>query len=558
MIDIAKLKEKTKSLNIMYVEDDPNSREQLNTILEMLFARVTTAENGQEAWETYQNGEYDLVITDINMPKMNGIELMKNIKSANPTQKVIIVSAHDSGEFLLSAIREDVDNFILKPVEIEQFEGAIYKVATAIHNEKLQHYYQQELESEVENKTKELMQQAVTDKLTGLFNRSRLNMMLSQDGEKILMMLNIDNFDNINAAYGYDNGDLILQKIAYFLAENIHPNATLFRLGHDEFTFLFIGNEIDEVESYAKELQKKILQNPITHEEIIVKFTATIVLAQGEKDLLKNVHIAFKETRAIGKNRIGIYRYNPSIELHQQQILECMYILRDVLEKGQVIPYYQAIINNKTKKVEKYECLARIIYKNEVLMPQYFIETAEQMGVLPDITRLMIEKSFKYFKDRKEEFSVNISESDLNDGYLEEFLKENIVKFGIKPSRVVLEVLEGISSSGAQKNIDQLLDFKKLGFQLAIDDFGVQNSNFERVHRLKVDYIKIDGSFIMNIDKDINSYYVAKTIADFSKSIGAKVIAEYVHSKKVHKKVMELGIDYSQGYYFAEPLEQIE
>lgn len=557
MINLLKLKDNTKNLNVLYVEDDASARGQISTILDMFFAIVTTAKDGLEGWTKYTQSDYDLVITDINMPKMNGIDLMIKIKSNNPMQKVIIVSAHDNVDYLLSAIRAGVDDFILKPIEIEQLEGAINKIATIIHNENIENFYKEELEKEVERKTQELMYLTVTDKLTGLYNRSRLNMMLEKAGEKVIMILNIDNFDNINATYGYTNGDMIMKKIADFFKQNLHPNSTLFRLGHDEFAFLFKTVKINEAQAYARELQYMISQHPINHEKIVVKFTTTIALAEGDEDLLKYAHIAFKQARSIGKNRVEVYKYNPDLEKRQKEMQKCMHILYEALERRDIVPYFQPIVNNKTKVIEKYECLARIIYNNEVLIPENFIETAALMGVLPDLTKIMIEKSFEYFKDRTEQFSINISEYDLNEGYLDRFLEQNVIKFRINPSRVVLEVLEGVSAIGAEKSLDQLLAFKERGFRLAIDDFGAQNSNFERVHRLRVDYIKIDGSFIKNIDTDINSYYVAKTIADFSKSIGAKVIAEYVHSKEVYDKVVELNIDYSQGYYFSEPLDKL-
>jgi len=102
------------------------------------------------------------------------------------------------------------------------------------------------------------------------------------------------------------------------------------------------------------------------------------------------------------------------------------------------------------------------------------------------------------------------------------------------------------------------MNLKRKGFSIAIDDFSVQNSNFERVHSMQVDYIKIDGSFIKDMSQDKKSYNVVKTISDFGKSIGAKVIAEYVHSKEVQDIVLELEIDYSQGYYFSEPLRELQ
>ncbi len=178
--------------------------------------------------------------------------------------------------------------------------------------------------------------------------------------------------------------------------------------------------------------------------------------------------------------------------------------------------------------------------------------------MIPDITRIMIDKSFKAFANNAYEFSINISEFDLNDGYLRKYFQEKLQQYNIDASRVVIEVLEGISAIGAKNSLEQLLELKADGFAIAIDDFGVQNSNFERVHSMQVDFIKIDGSFIKNIYKDPKSYNVVKTITDFGKSIGAKIIAEYVHSKEVQDIVVALGIDYSQGYYFSEPLQSIQ
>lgn len=551
------LKKITETLSVLYVEDDKESREQLGDILKILFLTLTIAKNGLEGWNIYQNKEFDLVITDINMPIMNGIELSKKIKSLNPMQKVIIISADGNGDHLLSAIRIGVDNFILKPVEMDQFNDVIHKVATNIHNQNIQKFYREELEKEVERKTKELMIQAVTDQLTGLYNRNKLNKMLNLSGNKVLMLLNIDNFDNFNVTYGYNNGDIIIQKIANFLTKHLHPDATLFRLGHDEFIFLFSTTTLKEVEKYAIKLQSVILNESIILDEIVIKFTATIVLAEGEKDLLKDVHVAFNEARLLGKNRIGIYKDNSAFEQAQKQMQQCMYTIKEAISNNQIVPYFQAIVNNHTNSIEKYECLARIVKNGRVISPGEFLKTAELTGMLPNITRIMIEKSFDYFKDRKEEFSINISEHDLQGNYLNYFLEKNIVEYGILPSRVVLEVLEGISAHGAKKSLDQLHALKEIGFKLAIDDFGAQNSNFERVHSLNVDFIKIDGSFIKNIDKDINSFRIAKTITEFSKSIGAKVVAEFVHSESVQKKILELGIDYSQGYYFSEPLPEV-
>ena len=211
MGQLSDLKDITQMLKVLYVEDDLSAREKVGNILKLFFNKISVAKDGLEAWDIFQNDNFDLIITDINMPRMNGIELIKKIKSIKQNQKIIIISAHDRGDYLLSAIEIGVDNFILKPVQMEQLKSVIYKVSTFIHNENIEKFYQIELEKEVKNKTKELMHQSITDKLTGLYNRNKLQMFLAEHKNRVLMLLNIDNFDNINATYGYTDGDINLK-----------------------------------------------------------------------------------------------------------------------------------------------------------------------------------------------------------------------------------------------------------------------------------------------------------------------------------------------------------
>jgi diguanylate cyclase (GGDEF)-like protein len=347
---IEMLKQKTKNLNILYVEDDLDSRQQVTQLFDMLFNSITLADNGEEGLQLYNKGDIDLVITDINMPKMNGITMSEKIKEKNPTQKIIIVSAHDNGEYLLSAIRAGVDGFILKPVEIEQFQDSINKVASAIINEKLQLFYQEELEVEVAKKTRKLLQQAYTDDLTGLNNRKKLMMDLANNNEKkVLILLNIDNFDHINSTYGYKNSDYILQQISKFFEKHIHPDCTLYKFGYDEFAFVFLNSTLDEATAYANDLQKLISKSPISYENVSIKFTATIVLSEGTSNILREAYIAFKETRQISKNRIVFYNPKSELETKQKTIQKYIHIVHDAIENRNIEPYFQPIINNATK-----------------------------------------------------------------------------------------------------------------------------------------------------------------------------------------------------------------
>ena len=555
-----KLKKLVEKLNILYVEDEESSREQLSEVFNLLFQSVDTAFDGEDALAQYNNKAYDIVITDINMPKMSGLELIKKIKIQNPSQNIIIISAHNNAEYLLEAIETGVDSFIIKPLQMDQLILVLSKVSNQIYAQKLSDRYNQQLEKAIEEKTAKLAKQYITDELTGFLNRNALlKASKSLEKEQIMLLVSVDNFDSINITYGYDNGDIIIKSLANLIKSNIPNNIELYRISSDEFALVSSAKTLQEMQAIAQKLQENILQYQITFNDFSVKITVTIAIAQGDKNLIKNAYIALKEAQKIGKNRIHIYQKNSPIEVLQLRIQKYMPKLRRIIAKKYVVPYFQPIIHNRTNTIEKYECLARVIDDDgKIQSPFEFIDIAELTGMIPDITRIMIDKSFKAFADNKYEFSINISEYDLNDGYLEEFLSKKLKQYNIDVSRVVLEVLEGISAIGAKKSLEQLMNLKRKGFSIAIDDFGVQNSNFERVHSMQVDYIKIDGSFIKNIYKDQKSYNVVKTINDFGKSIGAKIIAEYVHSQEVQDIILEVGIDYSQGYYFSKPLRELQ
>ncbi|WP_457744389.1 EAL domain-containing response regulator [Sulfurimonas sp.] len=552
------LKKTTNKLNVLYVEDDEDSRTQIGELFKLIFNSVTMAFDGEDALEKYKLEQYDIVITDINMPRMDGLTLTKKIKELNPSQNIIILSAHNQSEYLFNAIDLGVDGFILKPIQMEQFLHVLSKVSNVVFAEIFSKKYHAELKKELDRKTEELQHHYMTDKLTDLLNKNALLDRILNNEEKTIVILNIDNFDTLYMTYGHNNNDIIIIEVANYLKKNIPEQSILYRIDNNEFAIVTSKKSAKEMQNIIQIIQNDISKLLINLDNFSIKITLSVGIAEGNSSLMENGYIALKEAQKVGKNHIRIYTKNSPMELLQLKIQKYLPLIRDALIYDNITPYYQAIRNNKTQKIEKYECLARIITKEgTVESPYNFINIAELTGMIPDITRQMIEKSFSLFQNNDFEFSINISEYDLNDGYLQNFLKEKSQQYKIEPSRVVLEVLEGISALGAKQSLEQLVKIKEDGYQLAIDDFGAQNSNFERVHMMQVDYIKIDGTFIKNLDTNPKSYYITKTITDFAKSIGAKVIAEYVHSKAVQDIVMELNIDYSQGYYFSEPSRNI-
>ena len=227
--------------------------------------------------------------------------------------------------------------------------------------------------------------------------------------------------------------------------------------------------------------------------------------------------------------------------------------MHTALEQDQLVPYFQGIHDNKNQNIQKFEVLARIDNEGDIISPYHFLETAELSGLLPDITRVMIDKSFKIMATNDFSFSFNITEDDLSQNYLIDYLQQKTKQYKINPSRIILEILEGVSAAGKKNHIQQLAQLKVLGYALALDDFGTEYSNFERVLELDIDYLKIDAKYIKDIDSNKKSYEIVKAIMFFTQNANIPCIAEFVHNESVQKVVKELEIDYSQGYYFSEP-----
>lgn len=558
------LKQITNDLTVLYVEDEVSIRTQLSLMLKALFKNVFIATNGQEGFEIYeqQYRDIDIVITDIQMPIMNGLEMSKKLKDINSEAHIIVVSAHNDLEYFSKAIEVGIDGFIIKPIHSPQFKHTIKKSISNLNMQRQNKLYQEQLEQIIEQKTKELENFYSHDRLTGCFNRQKLDEVLSKNDFKSLMLINIDNLDSVNSTYGYSIGDALLKQFADFLKNIITDEDTLFRLAGDEFVIVSNNDFEKEKEVLAPKIIDSLAGIKFSINDFLIHLSCTIGIAKQDssasnESALVKAHAAMKETREIGKNRYHTYISESPYIKKQKNNINWMLKVRDALANDLIIPYYQPIVDNKTQEIKKFECLARLRDVNSIISPCYFIEPAKLAGLLPKVTELMVAKSFAYFCNKNYEFSLNITEEDLKANYLPQLLKHLSNRYELDPKRVTLEILENISASSSEAALEQLLELKECGFKLALDDFGSEHSNFFRLQKMNVDYIKIDGSFVKDINENKNSLDICKTIVHLAKSINSKVIAEFVHSKDVFETINSIGIEYSQGYYFGEPKADI-
>ncbi|WP_299914865.1 EAL domain-containing protein [Sulfurimonas sp.] len=375
-----------------------------------------------------------------------------------------------------------------------------------------------------------------------------------------LFLINIDNFSNFNNAYGFEYGDKILVEITKLIIKSKPATAKLFRISSDEFAVVSLEDmNQSRLADIASSMVSFFDQMEIeVDEDIYTRASISIGISTGKgSQILNQAKIAIKELREYSRGSYKIYDPNSVYIKKQEENVYWIHKIKEAIEKERLLPYFQPIINNKTKKIEKYECLVRIFDEGIVVPPIRFIEASKLTGTLSLVTRTIIEQSFKKFGDTEYEFSINITKIDLHLNYLEEFLLKHAIKNAINPSRVVLEILEDIDSLSSPEVIAQLNSLRSFGFKIAIDDFGSQSSNLSRLLEFLPDYLKIDGSFIKNILTDNKSLIIVEAIVLLCKKSNIKIIAEFVHSAEVQAKVEELGIEYSQGFYFSEPKEDL-
>ena len=373
------------------------------------------------------------------------------------------------------------------------------------------------------------------DNVTNLPNRNKL--LLDEKNALSIMILDIKNFSHINEIYGYEKGDEILKFIANALKEKYE---FVYRIGDDEFAVLL--DRILSEDDISIEYHSLLFNY---NQFINITF---LIGASNEKDnLLKTAEIAL--SFAISENK-DYMLFNKEIEELQKEKYEKIEFLKYVLINDKIKPFYQCIVNRK-KEIIKYEALIRVIDKNKIYSPYYFMDYLIEGNLYNAFSRNMI---MKVLNDVKKSYinkaSINLSFEDINDEITRNMLY-NYIDDAIG-EKLIIEILESESINDfdmVKKFIDNM---KKRGVSIAIDDFGSGYSNFIVILDLSPDYIKIDSSLIQNINN--KKYYdIVNMIIDFAHRYKIKVIAEYVDSQDVFEKLLSMGIDEFQGYYFCEP-----
>ncbi len=552
-----------KRYTVLYVEDNHEIAEEIAFFLAAKVKKLYSAYDGQEGIELFEQMRPDIIITDIQMPRMDGLEMIAQIREIDVEVPIIITTAFNETEYLLKAIDLQVDGYLMKPLNIKEMVNRLEKIIEPLELRKQLLMKNSELETInsdldkiAKEKTKELEYLYNHDPLTGLSNFLRLGKEVETGSYEHLLLLDIANFAMINKQFGKEFSNKILKAASEALKEHMAESARLFKTESDRFVYLMKEQKPEKIEEFCQQIISFFDMRPLEVEEVEISIGFSIGIARIVDDAYPVVDAEYALETGKGMGSRYYYFYDDSMEsvVKAQETIKWLDVTRKMIEDDNIMPYFQPIIDITSGKVVKYEILARGSYQGKLLSPDIFIGPAERLGLVGSITRMMINKSFAYFQGSDISFSLNLTLRDLLDDDMIDFLKRKTEAYDIGPERVTFEILEHVTIGEHHMVVSkQVKALKMMGFEIAIDDFGMENSNFSRLLTIDFDYIKLDGLFVKGLVHKEKERTIVAAIVGLAKSLGIKTIAEFVESEELLDVVKECGIDMVQGYYLGRP-----
>jgi len=476
---------------------------------------------------------YDCLVLD--MEHVESMEVLENIKNFMPERYVIACT--NKPEIIVKALSYGVDAILMNPLDEKECERTLFKVASYVNMQEIfdETYY--------------------VDKLTSCLNVYALEEKVEFAHDNALLKVSLHSFKAFQIYYGTELTDKVLVEFKDAIKLNLPVNAELFRTNEDEFSILLNNPSPSQEKILSAQLKSFFEQTPIEVDGFLLKTRTDIGIATG-KDLLEKSDIALFEAKE-GKH-VATYDEDSSFIKQQHEQIKWVKIIQEAICDDRIRVHFQPIMDNYSDNITKYEVLCRIEDKDKTLyQPQEFIPSAIVAGRMSDITRVVIDKSFKYFKNNSHAFSINATLEDFEAEYIVDYIEYKCEYYGIDPRRVYIEILENISTEATSGCIEQIQALKEMGCNISIDDFGVDSANFSRMMQIQAEVLKIDGHFIQHLLHDKNAKIIVENIVEFSQKMGAKTVAEYVDSKELFELVKNMGIDYSQGFYIGKPAAHI-
>jgi len=423
--------------------------------------------------------------------------------------------------------------------------------------------------------SRQLAHQAKHDGLTGLLNRLEFEEHLSTainairpGHHHVFLYVDLDQFKLVNDLSGHIAGDALLKQVAHILSVHVRNTDIVSRFGGDEFGILLYECDTGKASRIANKIVNDISQFTFVWQENSFKIGASIgmVLIDNEGmtilDVLRNADIACYTAKEHGRNRVHLHNEEDSLSTFRQGELFWITRLNDAIKDENFALYLQRIFPTRGNgDVQKYEVLVRMLENgSDVIKPGAFLPAAERYGLIDYIDHWVIEnliRSERYrnitMQNPSAQFNVNLSGKSLNNKTLTTFIFDLFKRHSIYPKNLCFEITETAAISNFAEAIKFAQAMRSIGCEIALDDFGSGLSSFAYLKNLPVDYLKIDGSFICDIDKSPINYAMVRSINELGQIMGIKTVAECVETQEALSRLKNIDIDYVQGFFLHIP-----
>ena len=566
---------------LLIVDDVSDNRAVLTRRFEPRGFEVFEATNGLDALELIARYDFDLVLLDIVMPGIDGIETLKRIRAEKSLSAlpVIMVTAKSENKDVVDALNLGANDYVTKPVD---FAVALARVNVQISrrqaelkladrtsrlfeaNERLKIEIAERQESEARSQYL-----AFHDSLTGLGNRllfkeqleNALNDSAGSPQPLAVLFIDLDGFKAVNDTVGHSIGDKLLKSVAERLRNALHPTDRIARLGGDEFAILQTSVAQPASACLLANTIIDIISSPcnIDGNDITVGASVGIAVAQpAEADsetLLKSADLAMYSAKADGR---GTYRmFDPQMDSIVQARRTLERDMRKGLMQNEFRLHYQPLVNLQTRKVTAFEALMRWQHADRgMISPGEFIPVAEEMGLIIQLGEWALRQACMDAMQWPDDISVSVNLSPL------QFVKGNLIttvisalaSSGLPAERLELEITESVLLEKSDRNLDSLNQLRALGVRLSMDDFGTGYSSIGYLRSFRFDKIKIDQSFIRDLITDDSCLAIVRAIIGLGISFGITTTAEGVETDEQLRRLNLEGCIEVQGYLFSKPI----
>jgi len=543
---------------LLVVDDDLLNRDALQRRLARVGYRVLTADSGPSALAITGAERVDLVLLDVMMPGMDGIETLRQLRRTRSVSElpVIMVTAKDGSDDVVEALDAGANDYITKPVDFVVAQARIRTQLTARR----------------------------ADPLTGLPNRllfmDRVNGLIAQSStagafEFAVFFLDIDRFKVINDSLGHAAGDELLTGISRRLEQSLRctdtvarfaGECTLARLGGDEFTVLLagVGNAVDA--SAVAERLVAAVSRPFELEgrEVVVSVSVGVVMAdaryQRAEDMIRDADTAMYRAKDRGKARCELFDTSMLVAAEERLLIESD--LRRAIERDEFRVHYQPIVALSDGHLSGFEALVRWQHPGRGLVPPAgFIPVAEETGLIVPIGLWVLREACRQMRAWDSEFpectnlivNVNLSARQCLHPTLVDDVAAVLSETGLEPQRLKLEITESLVLEGSDEVIGILTALRGLGVQLGLDDFGMGYSALSYLQRLPVQTLKIDRAFVSGI-QTAGNLEIVRAILSLASGLSMNVTAEGIETADQAAQLKDMACEFGQGFFFNRPL----